>query len=168
MDLAMVNHLFVTPRFLVKGRIATGDLRLSSFLTSYRRPFLNIDDLSLLEWSTNSRIVAAQGQVRFDDIVLAHEFLEVSGDSHRKAMAEEDEQSFQMASLYLRAPCPWELFGRVKRDVVQATGADTFLVVRDPEIRGLESEAAEELELLARLPYLILNGNFVHCMFRYE
>ena len=67
-----------------------------------------------------------------------------------------------------RPPSSWEIFGRVKRDVLAGPVADCFFVVLDPEIRGLSCDTEEELKGLESLPWLSLNGAHLHCLFKYE
>ena len=167
MDKSFVNHLFLTSRFLVKGRVSTGDLRLTNFLNTYRRPLLKIEDITLTELASGDQILAPVGSVRLRDVLLAHEFLDLSGDLHRRQWAERETFDFEMASVYFRAPSGMELVGRVRSEVIEGTSRSDFFVVVEPQLRGLERHHPE-LDVLAKLPYVILNRTQVHCLFQYE
>ena len=62
MNYPMVNHLFVTERFLVKGQVETGELRLSNFLNNYKKPMLQVEDITMIDLRSGDRVVAASAR----------------------------------------------------------------------------------------------------------
>jgi hypothetical protein len=168
MDPVIVNHVFLTARFLIKGRVLTGEQRLTSFLRSYRRAFLSIEDITMFDLERSDQIVAARGQLRVEDILLAHEFLDVAGDMHSRALVERESQAYRMASIYFRAPTTFEVVGRVREEFLGGALQETFFVVQEPNLRGLQERTERDFLQLKRMPYTIVNGGQVHCIFNYE
>ena len=168
MEHAIVNHLFLTARFFVKGTVRTGDLRLSSFLNSVRRPLLQIDSVTFVDFDLGDRIVARRASLRLSDVLLAFEFLDLAGDPLRKRLSQPEEQEFKMVSAYFRSPSKIEVLGRVRRNELDATPGEDFFVLREPLLRGLGEKATPELESLKNLPYAIVNRSQLHCFFEYE
>jgi len=168
MDLAIVNHLFLTQRFLVKGNVRTGELRLSSFLNSVRRPLLDVDNITMIDLERGDRIVARRATVRLADVLLAHEFLDLAGDPLRKRLAQPESSEFRMVSVYFRAPSRLELLGRVRHDVFEPVQGDDFFVVMEPLVRGFDEKLAADAEQLKSLTYAIVNRSQIHCYFEYE
>ncbi len=168
MDLSIVNHLFLTPRFLVKGNVRTGDLRLSAFLNSVRRPMLSVESVTFVEFEKGDRIVARSAALRLADLLLAYEVIDLSGDPLRKRLAQPDPSEFRMVSAYFRAPSPLEIVGRVRRDLLDAPPGDDFFVMMEPILRGLAEKISSDFEALKNLPYAIVNRAQLHCLFEYE
>lgn len=168
MDLALTNHLFLTPRFVVKGNARTGDLRLSSFLNSVRRPWLVIDHATLIDTTTQDRIATKQATLRLADVIFAHEYLDLGGDPLRKKLAQTEQHDFRMLSLYFKAPCRLEMLGRVRHDAMDPAQGDDFLVVMEPLVRGFAESDSDEVKALKELTYAIVNRSQVHGFFQYE
>jgi hypothetical protein len=168
MNVPIVNHLFLTPRFFVKGIVKTGELRLSSFLNSARRPLLQIEGVTFVDFELGDRIVARRATLRLADVLLAYEFLDLAGDPLRKRLSQPEEQEFRMVSAYFRAPSRLEVLGRIRRDAFDATPGDDFFVVMEPLLRGFADKSVAELEMLKSLPYAIVNRAQLHCFFEYE
>jgi hypothetical protein len=172
MDVSIVNHLFLTQRFLVKGNVRTGELRLSSFLNAQRRSWVAIENATIVDLEREDRVVAKQLSLRRDDVVFAHEYLDLSGDPLRKSLAQQEQDDYRMFSLYFRAPCRFEMLGKVRRDVLESGQGDEFFVVMDPLLRGFAErdpeQHAAEVKGLKSLSYAILNRAQVHCFFQYE
>jgi hypothetical protein len=168
MDLSIVNHLFLTQRFLVKGNVRTGDLRLSSFLNSVRRPWLAIENATLIDLRQPDRVFAKTTTLRLEDVVLAHEFLDLAGDPLRKSLAVQEQNEFRMLSVYFRSPCRLELLGRARHDAVDAGTGDEFFVVMEPLLRGFDDKDATDVQALKNMNYAIVNRRQVHCFFQYE
>jgi hypothetical protein len=168
MDVSIVNHLFLTQRFLIKGNVRTGDLRLSSFLNSVRRPWLAVENATLVDLRHPDRVLAKQATIRLADVIFAHEFLDLSGDPLRKKLAQPEQNDFRMLSLFFRAPCRLELLGRIRHDALDAGQGDDFFVVMEPLLRGFEDKDAAEVQALKNLSYAIVNRAQVDCFFQYE
>ena len=168
MDPAIVNHLFLTSRFLVKGRVATGGKRLTDLLEMYRRDFLAIDDITLFDVEHGDQVISGRGHLRMEDVLLAHEFLDVSSDDHLRSMFEKEDHEYVMASMYFRPPGSVEVVGRVRRSILQATRPNEFFVVQSPNVKGLNDRSEPDFLRLQQLSYAIVNRSQVHCLFEYE
>lgn len=168
MDLSIVNHLFVTARFVVKGTARTGDLRLSSFLNAARRPWLPIDHVTFSDLVTGEKIAARRAMLRLADVLFAHEFLDLAGDPVRKKLAQGQAPDFRMVSSYFRPPSRLEMVGRVRRESLDPAGSDDFFVVVEPLLRGIDEAQKGELEALKNLPYAIVQRSQLHGYFEYE
>jgi hypothetical protein len=168
MDVSIVNHLFLTQRFLIKGNVRTGDLRLSSFLNSVRRPWLTIDQATLIDLRHPDRVLIKQMTVRLADVIFGHEFLDLSGDPLRRSLAQQESNDFRMLSVFFRAPCRLEMLGRIRHESLESGQGDEFFVVMEPLLRGFEDKDAAEVQALKNLPYAIVNRAQVDCFFQYE
>lgn len=168
MDLPIVNHLFVTARFVVKGSVRTGDLRLSSFLNAVRRPWLQVENVTFSDLASGEKVSAHRAMVRLADVLFAHEFLDLAGDPIRKQLAQAESPDFRMVSSWFRAPARFEMVGRVRREALDPSSSDEFFVVLEPLLRGGADESARELEALKNLPYAIVQRAQLHAWFEYE
>jgi len=164
----IVTHLILTTRFLVKGRVNTGDRRLTTFLRSYTRPFLPMEDVTLLGLQENQRTLVRSGQLRVEDIVLAHEFLDLSGDEYQRTLAGTEESELKMVDIYLREPRGCELLGMVHPSVVESHEERGFFVVTQPELRGLKHAGQREFEQLQSLSYVTVQRAQIHCLFCHD
>ncbi len=158
----------MTTQYLAKGRIPTGESRLTTFLQGYQRPFLSVEDITLYSLEKDQKIIASRGHIRREDLVLAHEFVDIGGDHFQKALADNTGSDSVVASVVLRQPSGWEILGKVKPEFLEQPQSDGFSVMMQPEFRGIEDRGVREFESLKGLPYLILNRAHVHCLFRYE
>jgi hypothetical protein len=168
LDVPIVNHVFLTPRFFVKGTVRTGELRLSSFLNSARRPLLQVDSVTFVDFELGDRIVARRATLRLADVLLAYEFLDLAGDPLRKKLSQPEQQDYRMVSAYFRPPSRLEVLGRVRQELLEATPGDDFFVVMEPLLRGFPDQPVAELDMLKNLPYAIVNRAQLHCFFEYE
>ncbi len=168
MDLSIVNHLFVTPRFVVKGTVRSGELRLSSYLNAQRRPWLTIDHVTFSDFSGREKVTARRAQLRLADVLFAHEFLDLAGDPVRKKLAQTEARDYRMVSHGFRAPSRLELVGRVRRDLLDPASNDDFFVAMEPLLRGFEGSDAAELEPIKNLSYAIVARSQLHAFFEYE
>ncbi len=176
MDLSIVNHLLVTQRFLVKGTVRTGDLRLSSFLNAVRRPWLAIENVTFTELVSGEKIVARRATLRLADLLLAHEYLDLAGDPIRKRLAQADaaegqalpRSEYRMVSAWFRAPSRLEILGRIRQNVLDAATSDEFFVMQEPLLRGVDEATANLLLPVKDLPYAIVHRAQLHGWFEYE
>ncbi len=160
----IISHLFVTDRFLIKGRAITGDRRLSTYLETVRKPWVMIEDVTLIDLATRDRVVVQRGHLRSKDIVLAHELLDITGDQFRKTQGEVGSDDLDLVCCYFRHPIRYELTGRVRKDSTLADESSGFHVVLNPSLRGFETAGDADLELVTRLPYLIVQRSHIQCL----
>ena len=168
MEMAIVNHFFLTPKYLIKGRVPTGGQRLTDMLRNYQRPFVLVEDITLFDLNSGTQVLADRGQLRVDDILLAHEFLDVSRDDYMRSLSDQDEPTYTMACIEFRAPSTLELVGKVRQDVMEGLGSGRFFVVQDPNMRGLGKRPEPDFERLRKLSYVIVQWSQVHCVLEYD
>jgi hypothetical protein len=168
MTAKVINHLFLTSRFLIKGRVRTGDQRLTNFLRAYRRPFLPLENFSICDLEVGGWEEAENGSVRLEEILLAHEYLGLSGDEHLRGLAEETLFDLQRVSFALSGSPSLEVEGLVRRDSVAHHDLSGFLVVKHPELRRVHEPRAEALQCLKNLPYLVLHCANIHGFWNHD
>lgn len=152
------KDLVLTGTFLVKGHINTGGQRLSNFLNNTRKRFLEMEAATVIHLLQGERSETAKILVRIDEILLAHE-LEKAGDETLKMLAEREKGEIT-ATVLFNDTTLLEVSGRVgKRALERDSGDHDFIVVKDPEIRGLTVDARVELSVFEDLHYLIANKN---------
>lgn len=168
MDFDLVNHLFVTPRLVVKGTVRTGELRLSSWLNAARRPWLQIEQATFVDLASGEKVAARRASLRLADVLFAHEFLDLGGDPVRRKLAQSESADFRMVSCWFRAPSRLELVGRVRREALDPAATEEFFVVLEPLLRGGEAREQPALEPCRHLRYAIVQRSQLHGFFEYE
>lgn len=167
METPIVNHLFLTTQYLVKGHVESGDQRLTDMLRNYPRPFLAVNDATLSCLDRPEQVTTTQVQLRLHDVILGYEFLDLSGDLYRRVMSEASDQEYQLAGLPVRRLAGVEIVGRMRVEVLKTPQPEGFFVMRNPVIRGVKG-SGPDFEHLGRLPYAIINWGQIHCIFPFS
>jgi hypothetical protein len=155
--LTLVTDLLLTDAFLIKGKVQDKYTRLSQVLDEHRKFFLKVRDATLIDLKTRERIQTPLLHVNVDEILLAHELLDESGDEYLRALSQDEE--LHKVRVFYTGEQNLEVAGKVRPGCYEATDRATrrFFVVREPELRGLKTEGDEDLGLLDGLSYAILN-----------
>ena len=155
--LTLVSDLLLTDAFLIKGKVQDKYTRLSQVLDEHRKFFLKVKDATLIDLKTRERIQTPLLHVNVDEILLAHELLDESGDQYLRALSQDEE--LNKVRVFYTGEQNLEVAGKVRPGCYEATDRATrrFFVVRDPELRGLKIAGDEDLGLLDGLSYAILN-----------
>ena len=155
--LTLVSDLLLTDAFLIKGKVQDKYTRLSQVLDEHRKFFLKVKDATLIDLKTRERIQTPLLHVNVDEILLAHELLDESGDQYLRALSQDEE--LHKVRVFYTGEQNLEVAGKVRPGCYEATDRATrrFFVVRDPELRGLKIAGDEDLGLLDGLSYAILN-----------
>ena len=155
--LTLVSDLLLTDSFLIKGNVENKYTRLSQILDEHRKYFLKVRDATLIDLKTCERIKTPLLHVNVDEILLAHELLDESGDQYLRALTQ-DEELHKVRVFYTGAQ-NFEVSGMVRPGCYEATDRATrrFFIVREPSQRGLKTERDDDLGLLEGLSYAILN-----------
>jgi len=155
--LTLVSDLLLTDTFLIKGTVEDKYTRLSQVLDEHRKFFLKVRDATLIDLKTRVRIQTPLLHVNVDEILLAHELLDESGDQHLRALSHDDE--LHKVRVFYTGVQNFEVSGMVRPGCYEATDRSTrrFFVVREPAMRGLKTAGDEDLSLLEGLSYAILN-----------
>jgi hypothetical protein len=162
----IVNHLFLTTQYLVKGEIKSGGKRLSDFLQHFGRPFVPVHNATLYRLDSADQIVTTAAWLRLSDVILAYEFLDLAGDTYRRTIGEHSDQEFQMAGIQARLLPQLEVVGKVRAEALRNPETDGFFIMRNPVVRGIHRDGTD-FDHLGRLPYAIVHWAQVHCIFPY-
>ena len=155
--LTIVSDLLLTDSFLIKGNIENKYTRLSQVLDETRRYFLKVRDATLIDLNSCERITTPLLHVNVDEILLGHEFLDSGGDIHLKELAKN--QSLHKVRVFYTGALNVELGGEVRPGSYEADDRATrrFFIMQNPQIRGFNDKGDQDLKLLNKLPYAILN-----------
>lgn len=151
----MVEDVFLTDAFLIKGRLPKKGKRLTNVLEDHARTFLHIQDATMVSLRSGEVIQTPSVMVNVAEVILAHELVEIAGDSALKRLALPN-KTVHIRAFYNGA-VQFELAGNVEPGAYEAnpgTGRKYF-IMQKPLVRGLSSDVAE-LALLHGLDYCIV------------
>jgi hypothetical protein len=153
---AMVEDVFLTDAFLIKGRLQGKYQRLARMLEDGDRQFLTVEDAVMVSLRSNDVVRTPRVQVNVREIILAHELVDMAGDTAYRNMAADD-KNVRIRAFY-SGHIQVEFAGRISpRGYEPARGQGRrFFVMQEPVIRGLDLESSDELKLLRSLPYAII------------
>jgi hypothetical protein len=154
-----LKDLLLTDTFMIKGHINTGDQRLSTFLNSIPRSYLEMEDVTFIGHVQGQRVTTPRMLVRIDEILLAHE-MEVAGDEYLRLLAGKERAEITVVAQFGGA-MPLRISGRVCKRAVErdADNPHDFIVMVEPMIQGFMAREPEDFAVLAALPYVIINRN---------
>jgi len=153
----IVEDLFLTESFLVKGRLARKYGRLTKMLEDNERSFLGIEDATMISLRGNEVIRTPSVLIHTKEIIFAHELVDIAGDNTLKKMAQTD-KNVRIRAFYNGA-VQVELAGRVEPMAYETLPTATtrrFFVMLEPVLRGLNIDGNPELRCLKGLPYAIV------------
>ena len=155
--LTIVSDMLLTDSFLIKGNIENKYARLSQILDEHRKYFLRVRDATLVDLNSCERITTPLLHVNVDEILLGHEFLDSGGDVHLKELAKN--QSLHKVRVFYTGALNIELGGDVRPHSYEADDRATrrFFIMQNPVVRGFNDKNDQDLKLLNKLPYAILN-----------
>jgi hypothetical protein len=152
----MVEDVLLTDAFLIKGRFAGKYQRLNRMLEDVERQFVTIEDAVMVSLRGNDVVRTPRVQVNVKEIILAHELVDMAGDTSYRHLAEDDKtnriRAFYSGGIQL------EIAGRIAPQAYepQKGVGRRFFVMRDPVLRGLNLDSAPELRILRGLDYAIV------------
>jgi hypothetical protein len=160
------KDLLLTDTFLLKGHLVTGGQRLSSFLNSTPKRFLEMNEVTVIDHAQGECVQIPRMQVCVDEILLAHE-MEVTGDAGMRLLLAERERDEVALTVHFGRAIPLQLSGKVSRRAIDrdAPGRHDFIVVIEPRLQGLTGKAAEECAVFVKLLYVIANRNRIAFIF---
>lgn len=151
-----VEDLFLTDAFLIKGRLANKCHRLSKMLEDVDRRFLAVEDAVMVSLRSNEVVRTPRVLVNTDQIVLAHELVDVAGDQQQRVLAA-NEKSVRIRAFY-SGGVQLELAGNVEEGAYEPSRGPgrRYFIMQTPRIRGLDLDENEELKPLKKLSYAIV------------
>jgi hypothetical protein len=155
--LTIVSDLFLTDSFLIKGEIENKYTRLSSLLDEHRRYFLKVRNATLVDLNTCDRITTPVLHVNMDEILLAHEFLDTANDPRQAELFKN--QKFNKVRVFFTGHLNLEVGGEVRPNSYEVDDRATrrFFAMRNPVLRGFNTRDDEDLTLLTKMSYVIVN-----------
>ena len=152
----IVEDLFLTESFLIKGRLAKKYHRLTKMLEDLDRLFLHVEDATMVALRGPEVIRTPSVYVNVKELILAHELVEIAGDPGLKGLAA-DEKTNRVRAFYNGA-LQFEIAGRTEAGGYEAAhrGGAKYFVMREPVLRGLNLDGHKELASLKGLSYAIL------------
>jgi hypothetical protein len=151
-----VEDLFLTDAFMIKGRLANKCHRLSKMLEDVERRFVTIEDAMLVALRGNEVVRTPRVLVNTDEIVLAHELVDIAGDQQQRILAA-NEKSIKIRAFY-SGSVQIEVAGNVEAGAYEPSRGPgrRYFIMQNPKIRGLRYEQCPELALLQKLSYAIV------------
>lgn len=152
---AIVEDLFLTDVFLIKGRLANKTKRLSNVLEDNLRSYLEVQDATLVSLRTNEVIKTPNVMVRVGDLILAHELVDVAGDEMLRRLSADDKSSRIRA--FYNGSVQFEVGGQIEPGAYEANElrGRKYFTMSKPVVRGLDLDG-EHLKILKTLDYAIL------------
>jgi hypothetical protein len=151
-----VEDLFLTDVFLIKGRLPNKTKRLTNLLEDCTRTFLPVHDATLVSLRNREVIRTATVMVNVNEVILAHELVDVAGDEMLRRLAGSPEKKTRIRAFY-NGTSQFEIAGQVEPGAyeTQPFGGRKYFIMQKPIVRGLDLQHAD-LALLKNLDYAIM------------
>lgn len=151
----LVEDLFVTEVFLIKGRLAGKNKRLTNVLEDYQRTFLQIQDATMVSLRTKEVIKTPTVMVNVGEVLFAHELVEVAGDEALRKLGIHEKQT-KIRAFYSGA-VQFELAGQIEPGAYEqnALTQRKYFIMQQPGVRGLDLDHPE-IKVLEKLDYAIV------------
>jgi hypothetical protein len=160
-----IKDILLTEHFLVKCFIDTGSLRLSDYLDSLTRTFVPLRNVIMIDVEQGETVSSHEAQIRRDEIIVAHELLDVTGDSDLRNMMNQATFS-ESVDLYHTGALGLEISGKMRPEANEGMcGEKLFFVMLDVGIRGLDLSISPDLKRLTSMPYAIVNRKQIGYIF---
>src|SRR5688572_24014591 len=85
---AIVEDLFVTDCFLIKGRLTNKFQRLTRMLEDHERSYLSVEDAVMASLRGPEVIRSPRVLINQREVVFAHELVDVAGDEAQRRLAD--------------------------------------------------------------------------------
>ncbi|MFM1871052.1 MAG: hypothetical protein RL398_474 [Planctomycetota bacterium] len=152
----IVEDLFLTDVFLIKGRMAKKSRRLSDVLEDYSRTFLHVADATMVSLRTRDVIRTPSLLINTGEILLAHELIELGGDEVQRRLATKKQRTSKIRAFYNGAT-QFELSGMIEPSAYEANASSQrrHFILEQPQFRGLDLKHPE-MSVLGSLDYAIV------------
>jgi hypothetical protein len=151
------KDLLFTDKHLIKGHIKTGGQRLSTFLNSTRKKFLEMEEALLISHDGKDRIKTDFALVRINEILFAYENEETGDEVMRNLGGRQTAE--QPILIHLNSTVPLQLSGKVRKRALESEAIrwHDFFVIMNPVLNGFSAKPAPEYSFIKNVPYLIVN-----------
>ena len=152
----IVEDLFLTDVFLIKGRLPNKKKRLTNLLEDFGRTFLPVHDATLVSLRNREVIRTATVMVNVAELILAHELIDVAGDETQRRLAGASTKTNRVRAFYNGAT-QFEIAGTIEPGAYESlpSGGRKFFVMQNPIVRGIDLQHSE-LAVLKSLEYAIM------------
>lgn len=152
----IVEDLFLTNGFLVKGRLSNKYRRLTTMLDHASGSFLSIQDVTMVALRGHEVIRTPSLLMNPNEIIFAHELLELTGDTAMRLLAQPDKLVHIRA--FYNGAVQIELAGKVAPGSYDHAhnGGRPYFIMRRPTVRGLNLKGHDELRVLEGLEYVTI------------
>jgi hypothetical protein len=152
----IVEDLFLTDAFLIKGRIARKYQRLTKMLEDAERTFIQIEEATMVSLRGSEVISTPKVLVNRSEIILAHEFVDTASDESMRRMAT-NEKPIRIRAFYSGA-VQLELAGQIEPAAYEPShnSGRWYFIMQKPSIRGINLDANEQLSVLKSMEYAIV------------
>lgn len=152
----IVEDLFLTDTFLIKGRIANKYQRLAKMLEDFQSDFLQVENASMISLRGNEVIRTPSVLVNPKELILAHELVDMAGDSVFRSLAQ-NQKSTRIRAFY-NGVVQLELTGKIEANAYEPNhnSGRRFFTMLEPVLRGLDLSRSKDLAVLDGLPYGIV------------
>ncbi|GDY01265.1 hypothetical protein LBMAG49_05940 [Planctomycetota bacterium] len=159
----IVEDLFLTDAFMIKGRLENKNKRLTNVLEDHNRSFLRVQDATMISLRSPEVIRTATVLINTSEVLFAHELLDLGSDPAMRRIATKG-QNIKARAFYNGA-LQFELAGMMEQGAyeTQPTGRKYF-IMQQPVLRGLDL-SHPELALLSRLDYAIVRKDRLAYLF---
>lgn len=153
----IVEDLFLTETFLIKGRLSNKSRRLTTMLEGGDGSFLAVDDATMVALRGKEVVRTPRVMINPKEIILAHELLELAGDSAWRHLAQPNKtvriRAFYNGSIHL------ELAGKIEPGAYEFShgGGRRYFIMQSPVVRGLNIRGNDDLSVLHGLDYAIVH-----------
>ncbi|MHC4515602.1 MAG: hypothetical protein ACYTGW_00410 [Planctomycetota bacterium] len=153
----IIEDLFLTGNFLIKGRMPHKYQRLTKLLEDTREGFLQVLDASMISLHGGQVIRTPSVMVNLAELVLAHELVDVAGDHALRTLAAGNHKSNHIRAFY-NGVLQLELTGRIEAGAYEPAhnNGRRFFIMLDPVLRGLDLDSNPEFAVLKGLSYAIV------------
>ncbi len=153
----IVEDLFLTDNFLIKGRVFYKYQRLTKVLEDTPEGFLQVLDATMITLRGGEVIRTPSVLVNPTEVVLAHELVDIAGDHALRTLATATQKSSSIRAFY-NGELQLELSGRVEAGAYEPAhnNGRRFFIMLDPVLRGLDLDSNPEFAILKNLSYAIV------------
>ena len=162
----LVKDILLTDSFMVKCYVETGGMRLSDYLDNLSRAFISVRNVTMIDVREGTAVSTHEALIRKEEIIIAHELLDVSGDRSMKNLVDAGAFS-QLVDLHHKGRLAVEITGRMRPEAHEGWDKKkNFFVVLDARLQGLEPAVNAEFKILESLPYAIINRRQISYIFK--
>jgi len=150
------NHLIVTRDLVLKGTIEPVLGRLSDHLRNYERPMLTLLDAAATWVQSEAEQDLPQVSVAVRRVLLAHEYVDMSGDPHMQAM---NATGVGRRYRIVMADLPGLILVGGMKTLPNARHG--FLVLEEPSVDSDGGSPEGLARAVQDLPYLLVNEDLI-------